>query len=241
MKNIPIISIVFATGLLFLNSCEDSPWGCITGNNRIAIEERTIGAFSSIVSYSSFVVNVEIGESYSLSVEADENLLPYIKTSIQGNTLVLETRSDRCIRSNEPIIVNVVTQDLEKVKLAGSGVINANTLNSDELDLELSGSGKIECRRVNVGYLKASLPGSGIIELSGSAETCDFSLSGSGLIKGIELVTNRCYATISGSGNIYTFVKDRLEVTISGSGNLYYDGNPVIDQKITGSGNVRPF
>lgn len=241
MKKIDFLLIVIVIPMVFLGSCDVPPWGCVVGNNRIATENRVVGPFSSVASYGSFVVNVDIGDDYSLSVETDENLLPYIRTSIEGNTLILETRSGRCIRSNEPITINIVTRDIDKLKLAGSGTINANNFSNDELAIELTGSGVIECRRIAIDYLLAELPGSGIIELSGTAGTSDYSLSGSGLIKALDLKTNKCYATISGSGNIYTYVIDILDVTISGSGNLYYDGNPAIRERITGSGNVRRY
>lgn len=241
MKKVSFILITTLFSLLFLGSCDSLPWGCITGNDRIAIEQRVVGNFSNITSYGSFVVNVRTGTDYSLSIEADENLLPYIRTYIQGNNLVIETKNDRCIKSRESIVVDVVTRDVEGLKLAGSGVINANNINAEELDLTLSGSGMIECKRITIDYLRASLPGSGIIELDGTAETTDYSLSGSGLIKGIDLITSRCFANISGSGNIYTHVLEELDVQISGSGNLYYEGNPQIESKITGSGNLRRY
>ena len=241
MKNRRFLALLIFLPVLFLNSCDEVPWGCVEGNDRIAIEQRPIGSFSNITSYGSYVVNVELGSEYSLTVEADENLLSYIRTYIQGNTLVIDNRNSRCIRSNEPIRIDVVTRNIEQLKLAGSGVIDASNFTAEELELELTGSGVIECRRITVDYLLANLTGSGVINLSGSAETADYSLSGSGLIKGIEMVTERCYASISGSGNIYTWVNDLLEVNISGSGNLYYDGEPVVDETITGSGNVRRY
>jgi hypothetical protein len=241
MKNINFLLISIVIPMFFLGSCDVPPWGCVVGNNRIAVEERIVGPFSRVASYGSFVVNVDIGDDYSLTVEADENLLPYIRTSIEGNTLILETRSGRCIRSSEPVTINVVTPNIERLKLAGSGVINANNFTSDELELELTGSGVIECRRIVIDYLLAEVTGSGVIELSGTTETTDFSISGSGLIKAIDLSTKRCYASISGSGNIYTYVNELLDVRISGSGNLYYDGNPQIRQNITGSGSVRRY
>lgn len=241
MKQIRFYILIAIVPIFFLGSCDGPPWGCVKGNNRIAVEQRPIGHFSSISSYGSYVVNVEIGDNYSLSVEADENLLPYIRTSVQGNTLILETRNERCIRSNEAITIDVVTRNIERLKLAGSGVIRANNLDNDELEIELSGSGVIDCRRINVGYVLGKVSGSGIIELTGNTGTSDYTLSGSGLIKSIELFSDRCYASISGSGNIYTYVNDLLEVNISGSGMLYYDGDPVVKQNISGSGRVRRY
>jgi hypothetical protein len=241
MKNNRIILILVVIPLVFLSSCENLPWGCVKGNHRFVTEERFIGNFSRVASSGSFLVNVDFGSDYSLNIEADENLLSYIRTYIQGNTLILETRSGRCIQSSEPITINVVTRSIERLKLSGSGVIRANNFSSEELDLSLSGSGKIECKRISIDYLFSEISGSGNIELTGTSETADYSVSGSGQIKAIDLVTDRCFASISGSGNIYTHVVNLLDVKISGSGNLYYEGDPVIEATISGSGSVRRF
>jgi len=241
MRTIKPISVIVLIFLLSLVSCDISPWGCIVGNDRIAIEERTIGPFSSISSYGSFVVNVEIGSDHSLSIESDENLLPYIRTSIEGNTLILETRDGKCLRSREPIIIDVVTREIDELKLAGSGVITANRFSAPELSLILTGSGDINCKRITMDYLQARISGSGNINLSGTTETADYTITGSGQIRAGDLVAERCYAEISGSGNVYTYVLDLLDVSITGSGDLYYDGDPEIIKNITGSGDVRKY
>jgi hypothetical protein len=241
MKRIHFFSIAIIFTLAGLGSCDIAPWDCVRGNDRIATEERIIGSFNSVASYGSYVVNVEEGSDYSLTVEADENLLPYIRTSIEGNTLILETKNGRCIRSREPIVIEVVTRNIDELKLAGSGVINADRFSADELNLKLSGSGDINCNRIDVDYVIASISGSGNIELSGNSKTADFNITGSGLMRAIDLQTERCYATITGSGNIYTRVIELLDIKISGSGNLYYDGDPEISEEITGSGSVRRY
>jgi len=49
---------------------------------------------------------------------------------------------------------------------------------------------------------------------------------------------NNCFATISGSGNIYTSVSDLLDVKITGSGDVYYFGHPIVNVSISGSGQL---
>lgn len=237
-KIIPFVSI---TILAFLGSCNEFPWRCIEGNGRIASEERIIGDFEEIVSYGSFIVEVKLSSETGITIETDENLLPYIETNIQGNTLVLETKSDRCIRSREAILIYVDAISIEKLKLSGSGVIYCDNIEGEDFEIDLPGSGKISCMGLDVNYLIASLPGSGEIEIGGVASTTEYTLSGSGLIKGINLLSEKCYASIPGSGNIYTTVTNLLDVKISGSGNLYYKGSPEIIQSISGSGNIRKY
>jgi len=240
MKNkiSPIIALIL---IAIIASCDNPPWGCVEGNGRIVTEERVIGEFDKIVSSGSFVVDVSLTRKTGIWVETDENLLPYIETNIQGNTLLMGTKNDRCIKSREAIHIYVDAVSIQKLKLSGSGVIYCDNIVGEILELELPGSGEILCSGLDLNYLIANLPGSGIIEIKGSAGTTEYTISGSGLIKGINLVSEKCYASIPGSGNIYSTVTDLLDVNISGSGNLYYQGDPEIIQKITGSGNIRQY
>ncbi|MCB8994444.1 MAG: DUF2807 domain-containing protein [Bacteroidales bacterium] len=238
MKHFKFITIIVTACLVLTTSCSDSFWNCIDGNGRTTTVRRVVGNFSNVTSYGSFIVDITIGSPTSVSVEADENLLSYIETYIQGNTLVLETKNGKCINSRDRIYVHVVTPDLYQLKLSGSGAVYCDNIVADELKYILSGSGNIESSGINTGFMDASISGSGEIILSGVSTQSNFLISGSGNIKSLDLAQEKCIATISGSGNIYASVSDLLDVLISGSGNVIYSGTPAIESNITGSGRI---
>lgn len=239
MKTRIIITLTFLA-LLGLNSCNEF-FGCIRGNGRIAFEERIVGNFDEIESNGNFYVRVIRSSRTTLSVETDENLLPYIRTFINGNTLVIETRNDRCIRSAEPIYITVETPSIEELHLNGSGTIECNNVTTERMDLFMAGSGRIECRGLLLEYARARISGSGDIILGGETEVADYTITGSGQIRGLDLYAETVFADITGSGNIYTTANTVLDVTISGSGNVYYQGNPEISSDISGSGSIRRY
>jgi hypothetical protein len=191
-------------------------------------------------------------------VEADENLMNLIITRVSGGELIIETRHGDCIRSSENIRITVTVPDLNHIDLNGSGIIWCDTLSTQNLEVDLDGSGTIQCVSLLVPTLEMDMSGSGKIEadgtftdvhtmidgsgdviLYGESQTTDLNISGSGMISAGELFTGTCHATITGSGTIYTWVKDLLEVDISGSGIVYYYGDaPVVNTHITGSGQV---
>jgi len=238
MKSSSNIVMIIFIGLAFLFSCSDSFWNCIDGNGSTASVRRVVGNFSNLSSFGDFVVDVSFDSTTSVVVEADENLLSYIETYIQGNTLIIETNDNRCLQSREQIFVHVVTPSVYELKMSGSGVIYCNNADEDEMKYILSGSGKIQSSGLSAGSIDARISGSGEIMLSGTAINTNFSISGSGDIKSINLEQNNCIATISGSGNIYAFINNYLTVLISGSGNIVYKGDPDIDVNISGSGKV---
>jgi hypothetical protein len=253
MKDLICIALVVSAFLL--SSCDPD---CLDGNGRVTTQTRTVSAFTGVVSNGDFEVNIYPGEEYGVTVNADENLMNLIITRVSGGELIIETRHGNCIRSSENVRITVTLPDLNHIDLNGSGTIWCDTLFAQELGIDLDGSGTIRCISLRVPTLDVDLSGSGKIEadgtfttvrtridgsgeviLSGETQTADLYISGSGMISAGDLYTGTCHADISGSGTIYTWVKDLLEVEISGSGIVYYYGDaPVVHTHITGSGQV---
>ena len=84
----------------------------------------------------------------------------------------------------------------------------------------------------------ARISGSGNIDLTGESSSGSFTISGSGHISSYNYSQIDCISKISGSGDMYLNVSEKLDVTISGSGSVYYIGDPSLNVKITGSGRV---
>jgi hypothetical protein len=109
-------------------------------------------------------------------------------------------------------------------------------------DVSLSGSAKIDVHGTFplIDFIHLAVSGSGEILLSSSfARTnVDIDISGSGTINFERLASARADVSISGSGDAYISVSDKLKAHISGSGKVYYSGNPVIESHISGSGKV---
>jgi hypothetical protein len=143
------------------------------------------------------------------------------------------------MKDGEPIRIFVHTPEIFYISLEGSGMISCDDLiYVDYLKIDLTGSGVIDLRDIDALEMDVMLSGSGEIELWGIARSGDLSIPGSGKIKAYHLEQDECYASISGSGDMYVFVYDYLDANISGSGNIFYRGNPQIKVKITGSGSL---
>lgn len=223
--------------LLSLSSCYKDGM-CLRGNGQPEIEVRSLPSFEGVVNNGSFDVRIVAADYYEVEVDAESNLLPYIQTTVAGRKLYIETVSNRCINNSMSIIVTVYTPYAEIIELNGSGSVAANELYLDNLKIKLNGSGTIDVDDVDVINLEAEISGSGRIGLSGIATTTELTITGSGNIEAYSLNQMRCFATTTGSGNMYVRVSSLLDAEISGSGNVYYRGNPDVVQHITGSGRV---
>lgn len=232
------ISALLALALMLTFSSCYKDGICIRGNGQPEIEIRSVGNFDEVINNGSFEVRIVPATYYEVEVDAESNLLSYIRTSVSGQRLFIETDENRCINNSMSMIVTVYTPYVDGIELNGSGSVSADDLFLDELKLRLNGSGEITVDDIDVLQINAKISGSGRISLSGIAETTDFSITGSGNIEAFQLNQQRCFATVSGSGNMYVRVSSLLDAIISGSGNIYYRGNPDVVQQISGSGRV---
>ncbi|MCK9399327.1 MAG: DUF2807 domain-containing protein [Bacteroidales bacterium] len=251
-KNVMPGLFLLMTGLMF-TGCYDH-WRHVEGNYDVTTETRQYTAFDRVINEGSFDVYIIQDGLSEVMIEAESNLIPLIRTRIQGSALVIDTQDD--LRNNYPMKIYVHTNELDEVKLSGSGLMHAEDIVTGDLEIHLSGSGEIffsgtaedvTCSisgsgSIDLGLvcneLNADISGSGEMEVWGTANNGDFHISGSGSIHAYDLTLQECYAKISGSGDMYLTVEDYLNVKISGSGDVYVMGSPDIDTDITGSGAV---
>lgn len=252
MKWINLIILVSLLSLFVFSSC--SKMGGIEGNNNLSSETRRQVSFNEVVNEDIFYVTIVPDTIYEVVIEAESNLIPYIRTIVNGNSLVIDTREN--LDPNHTIYITVKTPTLKGAYLSGSGNVSVEDFNTDQLHVILSGSGTMNGNGL-AGYFKAVLSGSGSIDFLVDAERVETTLSGSGNIRldGETVYTNHLVsgsgnvdtyglgsvesdAKISGSGNMYLTVSDVLNATISGSGSIFYRGTPVVNTNITGSGAV---
>lgn len=209
----------------------------IRGNGIEATESRPASTFNKVRSSGDFDVQITKGDEFEVLVTAEENILPYIETTVSNSTLLIDIKGMHNVRNRLPMNVFITLPDLESVKQSGSGSIVTDHFSGAKMELALSGSGSVSTS-VDVNYIEANISGSGWMIITGDANESDFSISGSGNIDSSELTVENCSANISGSGNMQVDAVKTIKAKISGSGNIYYTGNPVTELNISGSGKV---
>jgi Putative auto-transporter adhesin, head GIN domain len=216
-------------------------WEKIEGNGQLKKETRSIGEFSSIGSSGSWDVMVAYGTTNSIQVEADENLIPYIVTEVEGNKLSIHSKKNTNLRSRNKIVVYVTMSNLTGLSLSGSGsVMGEGKFSSDgPLQVSISGSGNIKMGFNSAKSVIMSIAGSGNIQLAGKAENAEVSISGSGNADCGNLQVDKVNARISGSGNVKIFANNSVKANISGSGSVVYKGPANdIESHTAGSGRI---
>ena len=187
--------------LVLISSCRYVAGERIRGNGNLKTEQRSLGDFKSVSSHGSFNVYVASGDR-SLRIEAEENLLPYIETYVDGSVLHVRQKDNFWLRPSREVRIFVSLPDFESIRSYGSGDIigQSKITNSSKLELTVNGSANIKMD-VDAPEIDAETNGSGNIDLQGSTRSWTGEIHGSGNIRAMDLKSENATIRIYGSGD----------------------------------------
>ena len=207
------LSVALLAVLLFVTACSITK-----GSGTVVSQTREVSGFTKVELRGSGELTIEKTGTESLSISADDNLLPRLTSNVSGDTLILGTRPNLRIVPSKPITYMLTVKDLTGMAVSGSGSVRMSNLMTNSLTTRISGSG--------------------MITANGTVNDQDVRITGSGRYQAEQLTSKTVRAQISGSGTASVLATDQLDVKISGSGTLTYSGNPQITQEISGSGKL---
>lgn len=210
----------------------------IRGSGNVVTEERAVSGFNRVALSGIGSVEIIQGDTESVVVEAEDNILPLITTEVQDGTLIISQEKNRNINPTKPIQYTVNIIEVNGLSSLGSGDLGAVTLETNTLNLDLSGSGGIDVTSLDADSLTVTITGSGLVGVSGQVNDQQLDLSGSGEYRASELTSKIANISVSGSGKAVVAVDDTLDAAISGSGIVSYYGDPVVTSSVSGSGAI---
>jgi len=200
-------------------SATTSPGGAVsTGSGEVRTESRQVSGFTAVELQGFGDMAIEQTGTESLTIEAEDNILPKLTSDVSGGTLRLGIKPNTSLQTTKPIKYRLTVKDLTGVSISGSGSASAP--------------------KITTSRFTAQVKGSGTITIGGTADTQEIIIAGAGKYLAAELASKTATATITGVGDAEVMVADQLRVKIIGSGSLTYYGNPTVDQSIIGSGRV---
>ena len=232
----------------------------VVGNGTLAHEVRQVGTVNGLEVSGPLEVSVRVGPATSLSIDADSNLLPLVRTDVSGG--LLRVWVEGSVRSNNSIRVTYTTPSLVQLRSSGSGRLTVNDLNGEpldfsksgsgmatltgrvaELDLRHSGSGEINAHGLRMGTARVEQSGSGRTGL-GPVQGNNLSLrtSGSGSIQASGTVgTVSARASGSGSIDIAGVSSEQADLSTSGSGGISATVKRSVLAQTSGSGHITVY
>jgi len=189
----------------------------VQGSGVPAAQTRTLPAFTAVDLAGANNVIVHVGGTQAVTVHGDDNLIPYVTTTVQNGALAI--KQSRSFSTTSPMRVDVTVPALDAVTLSGAGVLTVDGVEAD--------------------HFTVRMPGSGVLTVTGTTTTLDATLSGTGDVRLDGLPAHDATATVSGSGRLQVDASHSLDATVSGTGTIVYTGSPTeLTKNVTGTGAI---
>ena len=235
----------------------------VRGSGHITSETRTASGFDRVSVCCGMQLMLTQGETETLEIEADDNLLPEIVTEVQAGELTiryLDTNGQTQYLPSQPVRVRVSAIDIHGLDISGGGSLEAEKIETGDLDIVLSGGSRAKTGTITADRLKVEVSGGGDfsaqdlqltaldLDLSGgSAATVDtmkaesFKLgsSGGGEITAAGSVTTQDIQLSGGSSFEAGDLKsDTVRINMSGGGEAFLWANQALDADLSGGAQV---
>ncbi len=228
-------------GSLLLSACQIPFINVVRGSGTVITESRDVSGFDEVRLDGAGSLVITQGESESLAIEAEDNILPELTSDVRGDTLILgyqETFWKKSVLSTREIRYILTVTDLHKVTFNGAAGLDMDHLETSSLVLEINGAGQIKIDNLTADSVSVTIDGTGNVELSGEVATQTININGAGNVRVGDLRTATTSIEVNGLGNATLWATESLDVTINGGGNLDYYGSPSVTQDINGAGSV---
>jgi hypothetical protein len=232
------IIFIICISLTFMGSCDFS-LNQKKGNGKISLEEYFVDGFNGIRIGGNYRVNLVPGDKNLVTVETDENLIPYINVESHSGTLSINNIHN--LKSKTGITVEIFYKDLNKIySMGASKIMHNDVLKTDKLTVDLAGTGLIELN-LDAEETDVILSGAGLIRIKGQVNRQMVTLSGAGAYKASALKSEHCRISLLGLGSAEVYAREELEATVNGLGSITYGGRPkIVSRNISGLGKIEP-
>jgi hypothetical protein len=198
--------------------------GGIVGSGKMIIIGFGFRDFTRIFFGHVFRATIRKSTTYSVKVEMDDNIKPYVQVHQSGNLLSIDL--DDNTYSDITVNVTIETPDVSSIEAAGAGSVHLDGMYLDH-DIQLTGSGSTVFNgTLTARTVTMNLQGSSTVELTGSADDLSAYGTGATQLALLNFPVKRCTVVMTGGSVSNVWASETLEVTLNGGAVLRYKGNP---------------
>jgi hypothetical protein len=213
--------------------------GRVQGSGKIVKQTRALAHFTGVNLNVPGDMILRLGNTESITIETDDNLLPLIESVIEDGVLRIRPVKRHTSINTRNLKIVVVAKEIDRLALSGSGSIDSDALKGRKLQFDIGGSGSINIKGMEADAVAVSLGGSGDMKSgAGKAASMSVSIGGSGDVDVGKVQSSDVSVSVAGSGEAIVWASKGLSVTIAGSGDVNYYGDPKISQSVLGSGDI---
>jgi hypothetical protein len=213
MKQRQVFVLVVSTMALSILACQVAgiaPGGgsTIRGSGNVVTQEEAITGFDRLDVSQGFQVDVRQGDTFSVVIRADDNLVEHVQVAKEGSTLVIGLkRSLSYSLQNVTLEADVTMPELTRADLSGGSHLRGD---------------------VEAGDVTFNLSGGSHVTLSGSAGNLTVDADGGSHAKLADLTVVDADVDASGGSHVTINPSGRLDAVAKGGSHVRYLGNPTL-------------
>lgn len=209
----------------------------IKGSGYILTQQRDTDLFNSIEVSGNISVYMVQGKFQPLTVEADDNLFPYIKTLVRNKTLKIYIPDTINIVKFTHMNILISIPEIAILRASQGALIEAapQIWETENVQLEANTRSRIRLA-VHTSNIKAEAKTAAIIELKGKTQTMNAQLKTAAVMYARNFGTKETNIELATGAKAEIWVNDKIAYDLCGNSKLVYKGNPEITKKSVNSG-----
>ena len=236
-----IILLIMTMFIITLSGCA---LFFISGSGNIVEKEYTFDNFTALSAEYGCDVTITKGDVYSITIKTDDNIVPYLDTSVSGNTLNIDLQQGQSY-INFTFEAVIVMPDLVSLDLSGgSHGTTTGFENNDNFSADLSGGSIGDFNFSSMGDATFNLSGGSRLVLSviSSSGGATINCSGGSMLDIRNYNADSANVSLSGGSTAYININGNLNYDLSGGSILYYRGNANLNEtEISGGSTIKTF
>lgn len=210
-----LLLLVVLLPVLF-GGCHHGMLSEVKGSGNRKTETRQVASFTAIETEGAFDIDVVCGKTLHVEVDADDNILPLVRTEVSGNKLII--KPTRGYSSDDSPNVRITVPNIDAVSVNGAGKVQVSGVNNDKIQFYANGAPQVIA--------------------SGTTKMIGIDVNGAAKIDTHSLRADHAVVDSKGVSKVDLGISNQLDVTVSGPSNVTYRGDPVVNKTINGPGKV---
>jgi hypothetical protein len=192
-------------------------FGGVKGSGNVVTDKRDIDSFHGIEVGNAIQVDIVAQKDYSLEIEADDNIVPLIRTEVSGG--ILQISCEKSISKASPIHIRISAPNIDSLDVSGASNVTVAGLQNSSLSVESSGASKVR--------------------IDGTTTKLTVDISGASKVDAQNLTAETGSIETSGASSANVNVTSSLRADASGASHINYSGSPKdVIKKSSGASSV---
>lgn len=197
----------------------------VQGSGKIVDQSRSVAGFDALEIYSAIEARFEPSDQMSVVITCDDNLLPFVTTTVTDNRLVIALKPNTSMRTTEPIRALIKGSSMKSVAVNDASSFEASALKGESLALAAHGAGRMTVGAIDADQVEVEAVGASKLKLAGRAGAAKFTISGAAQVDSAELTSENLAIEASGA-SVAKVNSSSITGDASGASKIVVRGEP---------------